>query len=162
MLYIYGHQEIVKCGLNIKKIELIIVCQLFQVSNFVNKGIDMSLRVASLDYLGVVAARLRKDAVLSQQKLNTIDQIISEIKAEEQKELEDSNAADKKVVIELISFLKRVYLKMAFHLFNQRNKWTTLLLLILFGYLQMFPTWAGCLNESLENKADAQLSYHPL
>ncbi|PNF24471.1 Nipped-B-like protein [Cryptotermes secundus] len=67
------------------------------VSNFVNKGIDMSLRVASLDYLGVVAARLRKDAVLSQQKLNTIDQIISEIKAEEQKELEDSNTADKKV-----------------------------------------------------------------
>jgi cohesin loading factor subunit SCC2 len=72
----------------------------------VNKGIDMSLRVASLDYLGVVAARLRKDAVLSQQKLNTIDQIISEIKAEEQKESEDSNTADKKVVIALICVLK--------------------------------------------------------
>lgn len=86
---------------------MISVCHLFQVSNFVNKGIDMSLRVASLDYLGVVAARLRKDAVLSQQKLNTIDQIISEIKAEEQKELEDSNTADKKVVIELIHFLKK-------------------------------------------------------
>jgi cohesin loading factor subunit SCC2 len=66
----------------------------------------MSLRVASLDYLGVVAARLRKDAVLSQQKLNTIDQIISEIKAEEQKESEDSNTADRKVVMELIHFLK--------------------------------------------------------
>jgi hypothetical protein len=137
------------------------MCQLFQVSNFVNKGIDISLRVASLDYLGVVAARLRKDAVLSQQKLNTIDQIISEIKAEEQKELEDSSTADKKVVIELIRFLKRVYLKMALHLFNQRNKLTTLLSLILVGHLQMFPTWAGCLNESLENKADAQLSYPP-
>lgn len=62
----------------------------------------MSLRVASLDYLGVVAARLRKDAVLSQLKLNTIDQIISEIKTEEQKELEDRNIADKKVVILLI------------------------------------------------------------
>lgn len=71
-----------------------------------NKSIDMSLRVASLDYLGVVAARLRKDAVLSQQKLNAIDQIISEIKAEEQKELEDSHTADKKVVTELICFLK--------------------------------------------------------
>jgi cohesin loading factor subunit SCC2 len=70
----------------------------FQVSNFVNKGIDMSLRVASLDYLGVVAARLRKDAVLSQLKLNTIDQIINEIRAEEQKEVEDSNTADKKLV----------------------------------------------------------------
>lgn len=68
-----------------------------------NKGIDMSLRVASLDYLGVVAARLRKDAVLSQLKLNTIDQIISEIKAEEQKELEDRNTADKKMVILLVS-----------------------------------------------------------
>lgn len=69
-----------------------------------NKGIDMSLRVASLDYLGVVAARLRKDAVLSQLKLNTIDQIISEIKTEEQKELEDRNIADKKVVILFIFF----------------------------------------------------------
>ncbi|XP_069694432.1 nipped-B-like protein A [Periplaneta americana] len=67
------------------------------VSNFVNKGTDMSLRVASLDYLGVVAARLRKDAVLSQLKLNTIDQIINEIKAEEQKEQEDNATADKKV-----------------------------------------------------------------
>ena len=75
-----------------------IVCPLFQVSNFVNKGTDMSLRVASLDYLGVVAARLRKDAVLSQLRLNTIDQIINEIRAEEQKELEDGNTADKKLV----------------------------------------------------------------
>lgn len=75
-----------------------IVFHVFQVSNFVNKGIDMSLRVASLDYLGVVAARLRKDAVLSQLKLNTIDQIINEIRAEEQKEMEDSNTADKKMV----------------------------------------------------------------
>jgi cohesin loading factor subunit SCC2 len=71
---------------------------MFQVSNFVNKGTDMSLRVASLDYLGVVAARLRKDAVLSHLRLNTIDQIINEIRAEEQKELEDSNTADKKLV----------------------------------------------------------------
>jgi cohesin loading factor subunit SCC2 len=69
----------------------------------VNKGIDMSLRVASLDYLGVVAARLRKDAVLSQLKLNTIDQIISEIKAEEQKELEDRNSTNKKVVTVMFS-----------------------------------------------------------
>ena len=75
-----------------------IVFPLFQVSNFVNKGTDMSLRVASLDYLGVVAARLRKDAVLSQLRLNTIDQIINEIRAEEQKESEDSNTVDKKLV----------------------------------------------------------------
>ncbi|XP_071439398.1 nipped-B-like protein [Hetaerina americana] len=66
------------------------------VKNFINKSTDMSLRVASLDYLGVVAARLRKDAVLSQMKLETIDQIIKEIKEEEQKENEESGAIDKK------------------------------------------------------------------
>lgn len=57
----------------------------------------MSLRVASLDYLGVVAARLRKDAVMSQLKLNTIDQIIQEIKAEEQREIEETGGVDKKI-----------------------------------------------------------------
>ncbi|XP_049783352.1 nipped-B-like protein [Schistocerca cancellata] len=70
------------------------------VTNFSNKGIDMSLRVASLDYLGVVAARLRKDAVISQLKLNTIDQIIQEIKAEEQRENEDNCSGDKKIKTE--------------------------------------------------------------
>ncbi|XP_076056049.1 nipped-B-like protein A isoform X2 [Oratosquilla oratoria] len=55
------------------------------VQNFSNKNIDMSLRVASIDYLGVVAARLRKDAVSSQLKLDTIDQIIGEIREEENK-----------------------------------------------------------------------------
>ncbi|GLH15037.1 hypothetical protein R5R35_008246 [Gryllus longicercus] len=70
------------------------------VTNFSNKGIDMSLRVASLDYLGVVAARLRKDAVISQLKLNTIDQIIQEIKAEEQREIEESGSTDKKIKLE--------------------------------------------------------------
>ena len=59
------------------------------VKNFSNKSTDMSLRVASLDYLGVVAARLRRDSVLSRCKLNTIDQIIKEIKSEEMKENED-------------------------------------------------------------------------
>ncbi|XP_046405626.1 nipped-B-like protein isoform X2 [Ischnura elegans] len=66
------------------------------VKNFINKSTDMSLRVASLDYLGVVAARLRKDAVLSQMKLETIDQIIKEIKEEEQKESEELGVLDKK------------------------------------------------------------------
>lgn len=67
-----------------------------QVQNFVNKGTDMSLRVASLDYLGVVAARLRKDAVTSQLKLDTIDQIIKEIREEEQREAEESGLDKKK------------------------------------------------------------------
>lgn len=46
----------------------------------------MSLRVVSLDYLGVVAARLRKDVVQSSLKISTIDQIINEIKSEELKD----------------------------------------------------------------------------
>ncbi|XP_022901337.1 nipped-B protein [Onthophagus taurus] len=56
------------------------------MKNFTNKGTDMSLRVASLDYLGVVAARLRRDSVVSHYKLNTIDQMIKEIKSEEMKD----------------------------------------------------------------------------
>ena len=37
----------------------------------------MSLRVASLDYLGTVAARLRKDAVCTQQ--TEIDELLEEV-----------------------------------------------------------------------------------
>lgn len=61
-----------------------------QVTSFVNKSLEMPLRVVSLDYLGVVAARLRKDAVQSNLKLSTIDQIINEIKCEELKD-DDGN-----------------------------------------------------------------------
>lgn len=43
---------------------------------FSNKQIDMSLRVASLDYLGVVAARLRKDTVASQLDETALNDII--------------------------------------------------------------------------------------
>jgi cohesin loading factor subunit SCC2 len=39
----------------------------------------MSLRVASLDYLGIVAARLRKDAVSSQLNESIIDDIIQQV-----------------------------------------------------------------------------------
>lgn len=58
----------------------------------------MSLRVASLDYLGVVAARLRKDAVTSQLKVDAIDQIIKEIQDEEQREAEEHGEHKKKKV----------------------------------------------------------------
>ncbi|KAF4533148.1 hypothetical protein B566_EDAN001690 [Ephemera danica] len=63
------------------------------VKNFMNKGTEMSLRVASLDYLGVVAARLRKDAVTSQLKVDTIDQISKEIQEEEQREADEAGQA---------------------------------------------------------------------
>ena len=64
-----------------------------------NKSIEIALRVASLDYLGVVAARLRKDAVTSQLKVDTIDQMIKEIQEEEQKDSEETDTKKKKVLI---------------------------------------------------------------
>ncbi|XP_020300798.1 nipped-B-like protein A [Pseudomyrmex gracilis] len=68
------------------------------VGHFSNKSSDMSLRVASIDYLGVVAARLRKDAVSSQCKLSTIDQIIRDIKLEQQKDSDYEQQRDKEIV----------------------------------------------------------------
>ncbi|KAK2582564.1 hypothetical protein KPH14_004854 [Odynerus spinipes] len=68
------------------------------VGHFSNKSSDMSLRVASIDYLGVVAARLRKDAVSSQCKLSTIDQIIRDIKLEQQKDADYDQVKDKEIM----------------------------------------------------------------
>lgn len=68
------------------------------VGHFSNKSSDMSLRVASIDYLGVVAARLRKDAVSSQCKLSTIDQIIRDIKLEQQKDSDYDQIKDKEII----------------------------------------------------------------
>ncbi|XP_066507181.1 nipped-B-like protein B isoform X2 [Hoplias malabaricus] len=48
------------------------------VHQFSNKQTEMALRVASLDYLGTVAARLRKDAVTSKMDQRTIDRILKE------------------------------------------------------------------------------------
>ncbi|KAJ7987132.1 hypothetical protein DPEC_G00335580 [Dallia pectoralis] len=48
------------------------------VHQFSNKQTEMALRVASLDYLGTVAARLRKDGVTSQVDQRTIDRILKE------------------------------------------------------------------------------------
>ncbi|CAB1318327.1 unnamed protein product, partial [Coregonus sp. 'balchen'] len=48
------------------------------VHQFSNKQTEMALRVASLDYLGTVAARLRKDAVTSQMDQRSIDRILRE------------------------------------------------------------------------------------
>ncbi|KAM9857976.1 nipped-B-like protein A [Aulostomus maculatus] len=46
------------------------------VHQFSNKQTEMALRVASLDYLGIVAARLRKDAVTSKMDQRSIDRIL--------------------------------------------------------------------------------------
>ncbi|XP_076249024.1 nipped-B cohesin loading factor [Calliopsis andreniformis] len=68
------------------------------VGHFSNKSSDMALRVASIDYLGVVAARLRKDAVSSQCKLSTIDQIIKDIRIEQQKDSDYDQVKDKEIM----------------------------------------------------------------
>nr|XP_040050990.1 nipped-B-like protein A isoform X1 [Gasterosteus aculeatus aculeatus] len=48
------------------------------VHQFSNKQTEMALRVASLDYLGTVAARLRKDAVTSKMDQKSIDRILQQ------------------------------------------------------------------------------------
>ncbi|TRY98298.1 hypothetical protein DNTS_032801 [Danionella cerebrum] len=48
------------------------------VHQFSNKQTEMALRVASLDYLGTVAARLRKDSVTSRMDQKAIDRIVRE------------------------------------------------------------------------------------
>lgn len=47
-----------------------------QVHQFSNKQTEMALRVASLDYLGTVASRLRKDAVTISVDQKSIDRIL--------------------------------------------------------------------------------------
>lgn len=51
-----------------------------------DKTMDQSIRVVSLEYLGIVAARLRKDTVESRCKVDTMDQLIKCIKLEQEKE----------------------------------------------------------------------------
>ncbi|XP_078071403.1 nipped-B-like protein isoform X7 [Mustelus asterias] len=49
------------------------------VHQFSNKSTEMALRVASLDYLGTVAARLRKDAVSCKMDRESIDRILKQV-----------------------------------------------------------------------------------
>ncbi|XP_077287915.1 nipped-B cohesin loading factor isoform X2 [Arctopsyche grandis] len=77
-----------------------------------DKSMEMSVRVASLEYLGLVAARLRKDTVQSRGKLSTMDHIIRDIKAEEEKDgvYMDGMLDGLDVDEERIQFLQRVLL----------------------------------------------------
>ena len=69
---------------------------------FSNKSTEMTLRISSLEYLGVVAARLRRDAVQSKLKIDYIDSIVNAIREEEEKEgeqpekPEEAKSKDKK------------------------------------------------------------------
>ena len=72
---------------------------------------QVSLRISSLDYLGVVAARLRRDAVQSRLKIDTIDAIIETVReaegeaGEEEEEDEELEEEEKRT-----RFLQRVLL----------------------------------------------------
>lgn len=55
-----------------------------------DKSIDQSIRVVSLEYLGIVAARLRKDTVEARCKVDTMDQLIKLIRQEQEKEGDNS------------------------------------------------------------------------
>lgn len=65
------------------------------VRNFSNKNADMSLRVVSLEYLGVVAARLRRDAVTSQLRTDTIDQLLKQIRDDASNDSNDETKSKK-------------------------------------------------------------------
>ncbi|ESN96221.1 hypothetical protein HELRODRAFT_189155 [Helobdella robusta] len=66
------------------------------VKQFSSKSVEMSLRVASLDYLGIVAARLRKDAVSSHLNESVIDDIIKKVSKKDDDETEDVDKPDVK------------------------------------------------------------------
>ncbi|XP_043661492.1 nipped-B protein isoform X2 [Drosophila teissieri] len=59
-----------------------------------DKGIEQSIRLVSLDYLGIVAARLRKDTVESRCRVNIIDSMIKSIKLEQEKEGDVTSNSD--------------------------------------------------------------------
>jgi len=79
-----------------------------------DKTVDQSIRVVSLEYLGIVAARLRKDTVKSRNRVKTMDELIKCIKAEQEKDGEDDDDADAMYEIdpeeERTEFLQRLLL----------------------------------------------------
>lgn len=86
-----------------------------------DKTMDQSIRVVSLEYLGIVAARLRKDTVESRCKVDTMDQLIKCIKLEQEKE----NDLDNDEVSDLISLIEKQNIRSIFFknefLFSIRN-----------------------------------------
>ena len=82
------------------------------VGKIANKQTEVTLRVSSLEYLGMVASRLRKDAVQSNLKLDMIDQIIQTVKdaEEESGEFEDEEFEKLDPEEQRTRFLQRVLL----------------------------------------------------
>ena len=82
------------------------------VEKFANKQTEVTLRVSSLEYLGTVASRLRKDAVQSKLKVDMIDSIIQTVKdaEEESGEVEDEEFEQLDPEEQRTRFLQRVLL----------------------------------------------------
>ena len=57
--------------------EMLTILGKMLVRNFLNRKVDISLRTASLEYLGVVAARLRKDALTSEKDVADVRPIVA-------------------------------------------------------------------------------------
>lgn len=78
-----------------------------------DKNIDQSIRVVSLEYLGIVASRLRRDTVESCAKVDVMDQLIKMIKKEQEK---DNDGNDSNTIMKLneeeerTEFLQRILL----------------------------------------------------
>uniref|UniRef100_A0A2C9MAH1 Nipped-B protein n=1 Tax=Biomphalaria glabrata TaxID=6526 RepID=A0A2C9MAH1_BIOGL len=68
------------------------------VQQFSSKATDMSLRVASLEYLGIVAARLRKDAITSQLNQDVMTDIVQKVSEEDDDDLSASSKNKKNEV----------------------------------------------------------------
>lgn len=67
-----------------------------------DKTIEQAIRVVSLEYLGIVAARLRKDTVESRCKVNTMDALIKCIKQEQRKEGDNEGIEVRDFIWELL------------------------------------------------------------
>lgn len=78
-----------------------------------DKNIEQPIRVVSLEYLGIVAARLRKDTVESRCKVNTMDALIKCIRLEQEKE-GDRDGYDHRIIVdpeeERTEFLQKILL----------------------------------------------------
>ncbi|KAL8600997.1 hypothetical protein ACOMHN_030654 [Nucella lapillus] len=65
------------------------------VHQFSSKSTDTSLRVASLEYLGIVAARLRKDAISSHLNQEVIDDIVHKVNEDDDEEQSSTRSKKK-------------------------------------------------------------------
>ncbi|XP_035208995.1 nipped-B-like protein isoform X2 [Stegodyphus dumicola] len=57
------------------------------MKNFSNKSMEMTVRIASLDYLGIIAAHLRKNDIISREHTAIINDIIQRVTVESDSEL---------------------------------------------------------------------------